>query len=49
MNIDSDYCYKAGKEELDYWEQRQFTNVKGEALTHAHQWSLIAELRAACT
>ena len=28
---DSDYCYKAGKEELDYWEQRQFTNVKGEA------------------
>lgn len=41
---DSDYCYKAGTQELEYWKQRDFTNIKGEPLAHAHLWGLIAEI-----
>lgn len=34
---DSDYCYKARKEELELWGQREFENTKGKPLTHAEQ------------
>lgn len=40
---DSDYCYKAGMQEMEYWKQRDFTNIKGEPLAHAQLWRLISE------
>ena len=38
---DSDYCFRGGNEELDIWDGRGYTNVKGQELAHGDLWRLI--------
>jgi len=38
------YVYNAIKEDLKFWEGKDYQNFKGKELEHAEQWRIIAAL-----